>query len=288
MESVFMAERLLGVIGGSGLYSMDGLIIIEKISVDTPFGPPSEDVVIGELNGTRMAFLPRHGLGHFIPPSEINFRANIFAMKKLGVEQIISVSAVGSMKEKLQPGHFAIPHQFIDRTTLRVSTFFTTGMVGHVALADPICLATAETLSAAAKSVNTIVHNGGIYVCIEGPQFSTKAESNVYRRWDVDIIGMTNATEAKLAREAGICYATLALVTDYDCWKEEEEPVTLEAVLAIMHKNVESAQKVLKKFASDFKDKRSCDCASAAKNAVVTDSKSIPIQLKDKLSILFG
>ena len=283
-----MVEKLLGVIGGSGLYSMDELNVIEKVSLDTPFGPPSEDVVIGELNGTRMAFLPRHGIGHFIPPSEINFRANIFAMKKLGVEQIISISAVGSMKEKLQPGHFSIPHQFIDRTTRRVSTFFTTGMVGHVALADPVCLATAEVLSSAARKVNAIVHDGGTYVCIEGPQFSTRAESNVYRQWDVDVIGMTNATEAKLAREASICYATLALVTDYDCWKEEEEPVTVEAVLDIMHKNVETAQKVLKKLASNFKDKRSCDCGSATENSVVTDSKRIPAQLKDKLSTLIG
>ena len=283
-----MVEKLLGVIGGSGLYSMDELNTIEKVSVDTPFGTPSEDLVIGELNGTRMAFLPRHGVGHFIPPSEINFRANIFAMKKLGVEQIVSVSAVGSMKEKLQPGHFSIPHQFIDRTTRRISTFFTTGMVGHVALADPVCLATAEVLSLAAHKVNAMVHDGGIYVCIEGPQFSTRAESNVYRQWDVDVIGMTNATEAKLAREASICYVTLALVTDYDCWKEEEEPVTVDAVLAIMHKNVETAQKVLKKLASEFKGKRSCDCGSAAKNAVVTDPKSIPDQLKDELSILFG
>ena len=283
-----MVEKLLGVIGGSGLYSMSELNIIEKVSVDTPFGAPSEDVVIGELNGARMAFLPRHGVGHFIPPSEINYRANIFAMKKLGVGQIVSISAVGSMKENLQPGHFSIPHQFIDRTTRRISTFFTTGMVGHVALADPVCLATAEVLSLAAHKVNAVVHNGGTYVCIEGPQFSTRAESNVYRRWDIDIIGMTNATEAKLAREASICYATLALITDYDCWKEDEEPVTVEAVLAIMHKNVESAQKILKKLASEFKGKRSCGCGSAAKNSVVTDPKSIPDQLKDELSILFG
>ena len=283
-----MVEKLLGVIGGSGLYSMNELNVIEKVSVDTPFGTPSEDVVIGELNGTRMAFLPRHGVGHFIPPSEINFRANIFAMKKLGEEEVVSVSAVGSMKDKLQPGHFSIPHQFIDRTTRRISTFFTTGMVGHVALADPVCLATAEVLSLAAHKVNAVVHNGGTYVCIEGPQFSTRAESNIYRQWDVDVIGMTNATEAKLAREASICYATLALVTDYDCWKKEEEPVTVGAVLAIMHKNVETAQKVLKKLASEFKGKRSCDCGSAAKNSVVTDPKSIPDQLKDELSILFG
>ena len=283
-----MAGKLLGVIGGSGLYSMKELNVIEKITVDTPFGAPSEDVVIGELSGTRMAFLPRHGSGHFIPPSEINFRANIFALKKLGVEQIISVSAVGSMKEKLQPGHFSIPYQFIDKTTRRISTFFTTGMVGHVALADPVCLATAKDLSLAAHKVDAVVHDGGTYVCIEGPQFSTRAESNVYRQWGVDIIGMTNATEAKLAREASLCYATLALVTDYDCWKEEEEHVTVEAVLEIMHKNVETAQKILKELAFKFPGRSNCKCESASQNAVVTDSKIIPAKLRDKLSILFG
>ena len=283
-----MAEKLLGIIGGSGLYSMKELNIIEKVAVETPFGAPSEDVVIGELSGTRLAFLPRHGAGHFIPPSEINFRANIFAMKKLGVEQIISVSAVGSMKENLQPGHFSIPYQFIDKTTRRISTFFTTGIVGDVALADPVCLTTAGVLSSAAHKANAVVHDGGTYICIEGPQFSTRAESNVYRQWGVDVIGMTNVTEAKLAREAGICYATLALITDYDCWKEEEEPVTVEAVLEIMHRNVEMAQKVLKEFASEFKGRRSCTCGSAAQNAVVTGYKNIPAQLRDELSILFG
>jgi len=283
-----MSGKLLGVIGGSGLYSMKELKIVEKVSLNTPFGPPSEDVVIGELNGAQMAFLPRHGIGHFVPPSEINFRANIFVMKELGVEQIISVSAVGSMKEMLKPGHFSIPHQFIDKTTRRISTFFTTGMVGHVALADPVCLATAKVLSSAAKKVNAVVHEGGTYICIEGPQFSTRAESNLYRQWDVDVIGMTNATEAKLAREANICYATLALVTDYDCWKEEEEPVTVEAVIKIMHKNVETAQEVLKELASEFKNKQSCECSCAAKNAVVTNPESIPARLRDELSILFG
>ena len=283
-----MAGKLLGVIGGSGLYSMKELNIAEKVTVDTPFGAPSEDIVIGELSGTRMAFLPRHGSGHFIPPSEINFRANIFALKKLGVEQIISVSAVGSMKEKLQPGHFSIPYQFIDKTTRRISTFFTTGIVGHVALADPVCLATAKDLSLAAHKVDAVVHDGGTYVCIEGPQFSTRAESNVYRQWGVDIIGMTNATEAKLAREASLCYATLALVTDYDCWKEEEEHVTVEAVLEIMHKNVETAQKILKELAFKFPGRSNCKCESASQNAVVTDSKIIPAKLRDKLSILFG
>jgi 5'-methylthioadenosine phosphorylase len=283
-----MVDKLLGVIGGSGLYSMQELDIVEKVSVQTPFGEPSDDVIIGELNGARLAFLPRHGVGHFIPPSEVNFRANIYAMKKLGVEKIISVSAVGSMKEDLMPGHFSIPHQFIDRTSRRISTFFTKGLVGHVSLADPVCLATAKALSSAAHKTNAVVHDGGTYICIEGPQFSTRAESNVYRQWGVDVIGMTNVTEAKLAREVGICYATLALITDYDCWKEEEEPVTLEAVLEIMHKNVEMAQCVLKEVVSELQGNRSCECGLAAKNAVVTEPEKIPAQLKENLSILFG
>jgi len=283
-----MEGKMLGVLGGSGLYSMKELNVVEKVSVETPFGKPSDDIIIGELGGKRLAFLPRHGVGHFIPPSEINFRANIFAMKKLSVQKIISVSAVGSMKEELQPGHFSIPHQFIDRTTRRISTFFTKGMVGHVALADPVCLDTAKILSVAARKANSKVHDGGIYICIEGPQFSTRAESNVYRQWGADIIGMTNVTEAKLAREAGICYATLALITDYDCWKQEEAPVTLEVVLEIMNKNVETAQKVLKELVSEFSGNSGCACGSASENAVVTEPKKIPAQLNNDLSILFG
>jgi 5'-methylthioadenosine phosphorylase len=278
---------MLGVIGGSGLYHMKELKILEKVVVETPYGSPSDEVVLGELMGARLAFLPRHGAGHFIPPSEINFRANIFAMKKLGVERILSVSAVGSMKEELVPGHFSIPDQFIDRTTRRISTFFTTGLVGHVSLADPICPELSQTLIGAAKEAGTTVHEGGTYICIEGPQFSTRAESNLYRQWGVDIIGMTNVTEAKLAREAGICYATLALVTDYDCWLEEEEPVTLEAVLKIMGENVEKAQTAIKAMVTQLQDKRTCSCGSAASTAVVTDKKLIPEKLRQDLSILF-
>ena len=200
-----MADKLLGVIGGSGLYQMKGLDVIEKVKVDTPFGSPSDSIVMGELEGVKVAFLPRHGSVHVIPPSEINFRANIFAMKKIGGERIISVSAVGGMKENVPPGHFEVPHQFIDRTHLRISTFFTQGMVGHVSLADPICLSTAETLFQAAQKSGAEVHEGGTYICIEGPQFSTRAESHVYRQWGVDVIGMPNVTAAKLAREAGLC-----------------------------------------------------------------------------------
>ena len=283
-----MAEKLLGVIGGSGLYQMKGLEVIEKVTVETPFGSPSDSIIIGELEGVKLAFLPRHGVGHVIPPSDINFRANIFAMKKIGVERIISVSAVGGMKENMPPGHFVVPHQFIDRTYKRISTFFTEGMVGHVSMADPVCLATAGTLFKAAQKAGADAHEGGTYICIEGPQFSSRAESLLYRQWDVDVIGMTNVTEAKLAREAGICYSTLALVTDFDCWHIDEEPVTLEAVLEIMHKNVEQAQKVIKELIPMLGSIEPCSCCDAAKFAVVTAPEKIPQKLKDEFSILFG
>ena len=283
-----MAGKILGVIGGSGLYQMKDLKIVEEVSVKTPFGAPSSSIVIGELAGSSLAFLPRHGLGHVIPPSEINFRANIFAMKKIGVERIISVSAVGSMKEEIQPGHIVIPDQFIDRTYRRISTFFTTGMVGHVGLADPICSELAKVVAKATKKAGAHVHEGGTYICIEGPQFSTRAESKVYRQWGVDVIGMTNVTEAKLAREAGICYATVALATDYDCWHEGEEAVTVEAVLAIMHKNVEMAQAIVKEAVAKLAGARTCNCGDAAQHAVVTDRKKIPRLLMKELQILFG
>lgn len=283
-----MANKVLGVIGGSGLYQMKDLKIVKKVAVKTPFGAPSDRIVIGELSGARVAFLPRHGLGHAIPPSEINFRANIFAMKKIGVERIISVSAVGSMKEEIEPGHIVIPDQFIDRTYRRISTFFTKGIVGHVGLADPICPELAKTVAQATRKAGAHVHEGGTYICIEGPQFSTRAESKLYRQWGVDVIGMTNVTEAKLAREAGICYSTVALATDYDCWHVGEEAVTVEAVLDIMHKNVEMAQAVVKEAVAKLGGVRACNCGDAAKHAVVTDRKKIPAALKKKLQILFG
>ncbi len=282
-----MSTKLLGVIGGSGLYKMEGLEVTEKVTFDTPYGPPSDEIIVGTLRGTKMAFLPRHGVGHFIPPSEINFRANIFAMKKMGVEKIISVSAVGSMKDEYLPGHFVVPDQFIDRTYRRISTFFEKGMVGHVSLADPTCIETCDVLFQAAKKAGAFSHKGGTYICIEGPQFSTRAESNLYRQWGVDVIGMTNVTEAKLAREAGLCYSTLALVTDFDCWHIEEEPVTLEAVLEIMHNNVERAQKVINELVPMLEDIRPCFCADASKYAVVTDPQKIPEKFKEDVSILF-
>ena len=283
-----MAEKIIGVIGGSGLYQMDGLDVTEKVPIKTPYGYPSDQIILGNLRGKKMAFLPRHGVGHFIPPSEINFRANIFAMKKIGVEKIISVSAVGSMKEEYPPGHFVVPDQFVDRTNRRISTFFTNGMVGHVSLADPICRETCAVLYEAGKKAGATVHKGGTYICIEGPQFSTRAESNIYRQWGVDVIGMTNVTEAKLAREAGLCYSTLALVTDYDCWHIEEEPVTLEAVLKIMHQNVERAKQVINELVPLMDSVEPCCCADAAKQAVVTESAKIPEKIKKDLSILFN
>jgi len=283
-----MAENNLGVIGGSGLYAMEDLKVVDTVSVDTPFGNPSDSLVVGDLEGTRLVFLPRHGVGHRITPSEINYRANIFAMKKLGVERIISISAVGSMKEEIIPGHIVIPDQFIDRTFRRKTTFFEGGIVGHVSLADPICDELHEVVLESSQQAGATVHPGGTYICIEGPQFSTRAESFLYRSWGVDVIGMTNVTEAKLAREAGLCYATIALATDYDCWHQEEEAVTLEAVLAIMRDNVELAQAILKEIAKKPVLKRSCSCGEAATNAIVTDRTLIPDGLKKDLEILFG
>lgn len=283
-----MADIKLGVLGGSGLYSMKDLEVLEKVSIDTPFGEPSDQLAIGKLLGTPIVFLPRHGVGHRISPSEINYRANIFAFKKLGVERIVSVSAVGSMKEEIVPGHIVIPDQFIDWTRQRISTFFTGGIVGHVSLADPVCPELHERVKKSSEAAGATVHSGGTYICMEGPQFSTRAESDLYRTWGVDVIGMTNATEAKLAREAGICYATIALATDYDCWRREEEAVTLEAVLEIMHKNVELAQSILKEFVSGLDVNRKCQCGEAAKNAIVTTRDKIPASLKRDLEPLFG
>ncbi len=283
-----MTEQILGVIGGSGLYAMKDLKVVDTVSVETPFGDPSDKIIVGDLEGTRMAFLPRHGVGHRITPSDINYRANIFAMKKLGVERIISVSAVGSMKEEIIPGHIVVPDQFIDRTFARKTTFFGNGIVGHVSLADPICDELHEVVLESSQRAGATVHPRGTYLCMEGPQFSTRAESFLYRSWGVEVIGMTNVTEAKLAREAGICYVTIALATDYDCWHEEEEAVTLEAVLEIMHQNVKLAQTILKEIVKTPVLKRSCICGEAAKNAIVTDRKLIPAALKKDLEILFG
>lgn len=283
-----MANQLIGIIGGSGLYNIEGIKDIQSVSVDTPFGMPSDSFTVGTLEGRQVAFLPRHGKGHTILPSELNFRANIYAMKKLGAGHIIAVSAVGSMKEEIKPLDIVIPDQFFDRTRGRVSTFFGEGIVGHVSFADPVCETLADKLHHAAKSVGARVHKGGTYLCMEGPLFSTRAESNVYRQWGVSIIGMTNLQEAKLAREAEICYSTLAMSTDYDCWRVEEEPVTLEMIISNLNKNAEMAKRILKAVIPTITKERTCACATASQNAIVTHKDKIPENTKRKLDVIFG
>ena len=280
--------KFLGIIGGSGLYEMEGLGNIDTVSVSTPFGDPSDSIITGTLDGMKMAFLPRHGVGHRITPSEINYRANIWALKSIGVETVIGVSAVGSMKEEIAPGDLVVPHQFIDRTKGRPSTFFGGGIVGHVAFADPVCQALADVVSKGAATTGARVHQGGTYICMEGPQFSTRAESNLYRTWGVDVIGMTNIPEAKLAREAELCYSTVALATDYDCWHETEEDVSVEAILEIMHKNVENAKAAIAWAARNMGEKGPCGCSEALKFAIVTDPSVIGDDVKKKLEPIIG
>lgn len=283
-----MSEKRIGIIGGSGLYEMKELAIEEEVSVETPFGEPSDKFILGKLMGKKVAFLPRHGKGHRILPSQLNFRANIFGMKKLGVAQILSVSAVGSMKEEIEPGHIVVPDQFFDQTKNRISTFFGNGVVGHASFADPVCGALCEVVTASAKSAGATVHKGGTYICIEGPLFSTRGESNIYRKWGVDVIGMTNVTEAKLAREAGICYSTIALATDYDCWYAGHEEVTVEAVIRIIHQNVEMAQKIIRNAVESIDGKKTCGCADAMKNAIMTNKDLIPEQTRKDLDIILS
>lgn len=279
---------VIGVIGGSGLYEMEGLKGVREVKIHTPFGEPSDAFTTGSLGGVEMVFLPRHGRGHRFLPTEVNYRANIYGLKKLGVNRIISVSAVGSMKEEIEPGHIVIPDQFYDLTKHRRSTFFGEGVVAHVGFADPVCHDLSGTLADAGKKAGATVHNGGTYICMEGPQFSTRAESKIYRKWGVDVIGMTNATEAKLAREAEICYATLALSTDYDCWHETEEDVTVEAVIAVLMKNVETAKKIIKEAVSMMPAKRGCRCSEALKNAIMTKAELIPEKTKKDLELIIG
>jgi 5'-methylthioadenosine phosphorylase len=255
--------------------------------VTTPFGEPSDAFILGELEGRNVAFLARHGRGHRILPSELNFRANIFAMKMLGVDSILSVSAVGSLKEEHKPTDFVIPDQFIDRTYARTSTFFGEGIVAHVAFGDPVCASVAAVLQRACDTVGVVGKNGGTYVCMEGPQFSTRAESNLYRSWGADVIGMTNLQEAKLAREAEICYATMAMVTDYDCWREGHDDVTIDQIVAVLHQNAENASKVVRAAVAALRmQEKVCSCTDALKYAVLTDRKAIPIETREKLSIL--
>jgi len=278
----------IGIIGGSGLYNMEGLAGIREVKVRTPFGDPSDALITGTLDGVRVAFLSRHGRGHRIAPADINYRANIYALKTLGVSRVISVSAVGSMKEALKPGHVVLPDQFIDLTKRRAGTFFEKGIVAHVAFADPVCGALRETLHQAAARAGATAHRGGTYLCIEGPQFSSRGESLLYRQWGVDVIGMTNMPEAKLAREAELCYATLALVTDYDCWHSSEESVTVEMILATLHRNVEQAKRILRAAVPAAAGPRTCACATALQYAIVTAPEKIPAAMKKKLQPLIG
>ncbi len=284
-----MGDAVIGVIGGSGLYEMEGLEDIRRIRVETPFGEPSDEYVTGSLHGVAMAFLPRHGRGHRLLPSEVNYCANIYGMKKLGVERIISVSAVGSMKEIIAPGHIVIPDQFIDRTKgVRRDSFFGDGIVAHAGFADPVCPSLSETLFEAARGVGAVVHRGGTYVCMEGPAFSTRAESLMYRGLEAAVIGMTNLTEAKLAREAEICYGIIALSTDYDCWHEHHDDVTVEAIVRIIHQNVAMAKNIIRRAVADLAAARTCDCGSAMRHAVITDRSVIPAETKEKLSPIVG
>jgi 5'-methylthioadenosine phosphorylase len=278
----------IGIIGGSGLYAMPGLSHVQEERVTTPFGEPSEALVFGELEGRKVVFLARHGRGHRILPSELNFRANIYALKKAGVQRIVSVSAVGSLKEEHQPGDFVVPDQFIDRTFQRVSTFFGDGVVGHVAFGDPVCATVARAIADACRSEGVQVKQGGTYVCMEGPQFSTRAESNLYRSWGADVIGMTNLQEAKLAREAEICYATAAMVTDYDCWHPGHDDVTMDQIVAVLNQNAANACKVVKAAVAAMPKERGCACASALQFAIVTSPDLIPAATREKLDLLIG
>jgi len=282
-------ELVLGVIGGSGLYEMEGLEQVECVTVATPFGEPSDAFVTGVLEGVRMVFLPRHGRGHRLLPSEVNYRANIYGMKKLGVTRLISVSAVGSMREEIEPGHIVIPDQFIDRTNAsRCTTFFGNGIVAHVQFADPVCGELSDVLEEAAIRAGARVHRGGTYLCMEGPAFSTRAESLMYRSFGVSVIGMTNIPEAKLAREAELCYGVIALATDYDCWHDSHDDVSVDAILAIIRQNVLMAKSIIRNAAARVGGERNCPCAEALRYAIITDSSVVPEGTKRDLDVIAG
>lgn len=279
----------IGIIGGSGLYDIEGIKNIRRLSLATPFGKPSDAYITGNLSGREVVFLPRHGIGHRISPSEINYRANIYGMKKLGVERIISLSACGSLKEELRPLDFVIPDQFVDRTNqAREMTFFRKGIVAHVSFAEPVCPELTKAVYAAAKKSRVRAHLRGTYINMEGPAFSTRAESELYRKWGMSIIGMTNMAEAKLAREAGLCYCTLCAVTDYDCWYKSEEAVTVEMVLANLAKNIQNAKNILKTLIPALGAQRGCSCQEALKYAIITDRKFIPEKTREELKIIIG
>ena len=281
-----MAEARIGFIGGSGLYDMEGLIDREDVDVETPFGAPSDTIVTGTLDATRVAFLPRHGRGHRISPSEIPARANVYALKSLGVERIVSISAVGSLQEKIRALDMVVPDQLIDRTRGRVGSFFEGGIVAHVGFADPFCPEMTELVARVARQQRVPAHVGGSCVVIEGPQFSTRAESNLYRSWGASVIGMTALPEAKLAREAEICYATMAFVTDYDCWHESEEEVSVELLVGNLLKNAKTSQAVIRDLVPTVPAEHGCSCASALENSIITDPGRIPESARDRLSLL--
>ena len=280
--------RTIGIIGGSGLYEMEGLTEVRELEVETPFGAPSDSIVSGRLGDSRLLFLPRHGRGHRLLPSELPFRANIWALKSLGAERVIAVSAVGSLREEIRPGDLVVPDQFIDRTFRRAGTFFGDGIVAHVAFGDPVCKDLSAALLASARRLGATVHAGGTYVCMEGPQFSTRAESELYRSWGAAIIGMTNLQEAKLAREAELCFATLALATDYDCWKQDAHDVEIADVLAVLAANVALAKRVVHDVVPALAPDPGCGCGRALEHAIITDRARIPARVKHDLAPIIG
>jgi 5'-methylthioadenosine phosphorylase len=287
-QEIALEQAEIGIMGGSGLYSMKGLTDVHEVAVETPFGAPSDPYVLGTLAGRKVAFLARHGRGHRILPTELNFRANIHGFKQLGVERILSVSAVGSLKQELKPTDFVIPDQFYDRTRQRVSTFFGEGMVAHIAFGDPICPELAAIVARAGKAAGVVTSSGGTYVCMEGPQFSTKAESNVYRAQGFDVVGMTNLQEAKLAREAEICYVTIAMVTDYDCWHPDHDHVTVEQILGVLTVNAENAANVVREAVAALPVTRGCKCGHALAMAIMTAPEAIPPATRARLDLLVG
>jgi 5'-methylthioadenosine phosphorylase len=279
-------EAAIGVIGGSGLYEIEGLSKVDRVTLETPFGDPSDSYLTGELEGRPLVFLPRHGRGHRFSPSEVNYRANVHGFKQLGVEWLVSFSAVGSMREAIRPGDMVIVDQLLDRTASRACSFFGEGIVGHIQFADPVCPDLSAVLVEAVRTSGGTVHQGGTYLCIEGPQFSTRAESRLYRSWGVDVIGMTNIPEAKLAREAGICYATVAMSTDYDCWHEEEADVSVTAVVEVLHRNAALARRVVREATLGVPLERSCTCRDAARHAVLTDPAHIDPAARRRLALI--
>ncbi len=283
-----MNNITIGIIGGSGLYNMTELTDRKEVAVTTPFGRPSDDIVTGTLRGKTVAFLARHGRGHRIMPSELNFRANIYAMKMLGVERILSASAVGSLRQEIVPLDIVLPDQFVDRTRGRVSTFFGEGLVAHIAFAEPVCPELLSHVHASAAAAGIKTTKGGTYLCMEGPAFSTRAESNLYRSWGMDVIGMTNLQEAKLAREAEICYVTMALVTDYDCWHESHESVTVEMIVGNLMQNSQNAQSVILQAVADMPEERTCGCGHALDHALITDRTLVPETVRQKLACIVG